>query len=289
MKIFKNILEKLKLSFIWKENSKKTIKNEKGLQISQDSSGVVNMINFTQNITAEKLQEFVDSDTQTLMQSAGNRFLSEQAWKHENWSNAIKSAELQKIKDPKELSKDWYLRWSEIAQNTSKEDLRIILSKILSGEIEKPNTFSYRTLDFIKNFTASELLLFKKLAILSSGNRVYISKSNLNDGFFDFSYDQIMKLIELGFLQHSITTVAKFGDLEKDSIIPVSFRSFGVRIFITDNKKTDFNLPILSFTSIGIDIANLLEAEDRDKVRFAKYLEEFIEFAKTKGMNLAKS
>ena len=294
MQMFKNIIERIGkfFSFTSKNNPKKAMKVEEGMQTSQDTSvspevhgniyGDINITNHymhKKNPTAEDLTALAEPTAQAVR----NRFLFEQAVKHDNWAKVVKGAELDKIENPQELKTGWYLRWSEIAQVTSENDMRMILSKILSGEIKKPNTFSYRTLDCIKNLTKEELMLFKKVAILRNANRVYFLKENSSHGFFDISYVEIMKLMELGFLQSNITTAAKLGDMKKGERRTFEFKYTNPRLIIFNEEKQKFELPMLILTDVGMDIANLLEIDDEEKARLDRYMKEWTEYVEGKG------
>ncbi|WP_416670109.1 DUF2806 domain-containing protein [Egbenema bharatensis] len=58
---------------------------------------------------------------------------------------------------------DWINRFFEIAENISAEELQYIWGKILAGEIQKPGSFSFRTLETLKNMSRQEAENFCKL------------------------------------------------------------------------------------------------------------------------------
>ncbi|PHX06126.1 hypothetical protein VSPL_25870 [Vibrio splendidus] len=51
---------------------------------------------------------------------------------------------------------DWLFNWQEYAGRVSSEDLQQLWGKILAGEIRKPGSYSYRTLDFLKTLSKSD-------------------------------------------------------------------------------------------------------------------------------------
>ncbi|NJO80666.1 MAG: DUF2806 domain-containing protein [Cyanobacteria bacterium RM1_2_2] len=58
---------------------------------------------------------------------------------------------------------EWINRFFEIAENISTEDLQYLWGKILAGEIQKPGSFSLRTLETLKNMSRQEAENFCKL------------------------------------------------------------------------------------------------------------------------------
>lgn len=67
----------------------------------------------------------------------------------------------EKISD-KNIDHDWFARWHREAKVVGKEKLQKLWGQILAKEIEKPNSFSYRTLNVIKNLSSKEARLFEK-------------------------------------------------------------------------------------------------------------------------------
>src|SRR3989338_6227426 len=96
---------------------------------------------------------------------AEKRFALEQYNKQINLENIIMGTkerlEGQTVSD-QTVDKDWAFRFMNIAQDVSREDMQEILSRILAEEIKQPNSFSLRTLDFIKNLSKTDLALFQK-------------------------------------------------------------------------------------------------------------------------------
>ena len=55
---------------------------------------------------------------------------------------------------------DWYTRYYEDCGNVSDEDLQAVWAKILAGEIRCPGSYSLRTLEYLRNLTKEEAMLF---------------------------------------------------------------------------------------------------------------------------------
>lgn len=227
-----------------------------------------------------------------VLERAEKRFALEQYNKQINLENIIVGAkeklEGQTVSD-QPVDKDWAFRFMNLAQDVSREDMQEILSKILAEEIKQPNTFSLRTLDFVKNLGKNDLLSFKKFVLLTSQDSIiHITKHNANDGFFNISYGEIMGMIEVGFIQSSITTVLKLKDIEVGRIYPLIFKGGNAYIFKFTEKQGNIDIPVLLLTIVGKEIASLLELEENNKDTFLKYIEELKGFLKTKGLEFVK-
>ena len=74
---------------------------------------------------------------------------------------------------------DWMFRFFNSVENISNVDMQKIWGRILAGEIQSPNRYSYRTLEKLRNITTEEAQLFQKVAALSltNGNHKFL----LND------------------------------------------------------------------------------------------------------------
>ena len=56
----------------------------------------------------------------------------------------------------KQYSFDWFIRYYEASGNISDEEMQLLWAEILAGEIEKPSSYSLRTLDVLRNMSKEE-------------------------------------------------------------------------------------------------------------------------------------
>lgn len=234
------------------------------------------------------------SEALEILDRASKRFALEQYNKQINLENIIVGTrdllEGQEVSDMP-VEKDWITRFMNTAQDISREEVQKILSKILAGEIKQPNSFSLKTLDFIRNLEKDDLLLFKKISILISGTgNIFLTENNANEKVFNISYGELMKLIEIGLIQSSITTVLNLSDCKKDSPHLIKLKN-GLHIFKFILDKDKIVLPVLQLTSIGFELDSVLSYEKESLKILDDYLDELktfwgtknIEFVATKG------
>lgn len=181
-----------------------------------------------------------------------------------NLSKAIAHAiqEINKEKTNKEnyvsddIDNDWLNRWKGCASNFSVDDMQKLWGRILAGEVEKPGTFGYQTLEVVNRLTSKDAELFMRFANCSVG----FAETNIViypygwDRHTKFPLKEIMVLNELGLLHDSVKSYS--GSLEAN-----------VRTWITNQQEygfyflsqqvADLKFHGLSFTQAGSDLARL--------------------------------
>lgn len=88
------------------------------------------------------------------------------------------------------VNPDWFARWRREAQIIGNEEMRQIWGRILAEEIKKPRTFSYKTLDVLKNITPQDADIFCRMA---SFNINFLIFENV-DGKLPYSLDEIIRM-----------------------------------------------------------------------------------------------
>jgi hypothetical protein len=144
------------------------------------------------------------------------------------------------------IDPDFFFRLMDGCQDISDEDMQQIWGKILAGEISKPGSFSYLTLEAVKRLRRREAEMFTTLCRFVckvSGNLIFfptvghtINKDN--ESFFPYYY--IIVLSECGLFQRTGITYA------------TSFRNNVVLLSYFDNDYLIYKLgeyPDLRFTS----------------------------------------
>ncbi|MDD3940659.1 MAG: DUF2806 domain-containing protein [Candidatus Pacebacteria bacterium] len=293
------IFDKLHLSFTQKGNKNKKIRQEKGaLQICQEQGGTMNVFQF-QTLNVSNIKELAGFDipqnAENLLKSAGQRFIAEQQIKQENLKNAIMDSHIEEIEEPNELDKDWFLKWMDIAQGVSKENIQKMLSKIISGEIKKTGAFSLRTLEVLKNLSKEELSIFQEFCNISYSIpqfrdaltcvicEPFGSPGDNSLEKFNLSYTNLTLLHDAGLIQKDLTT---WREMKIPLLFNLPFTIGSENLRLVSSVDTVESTPrhkIINFTKAGLELRSILNLEKNDE-----YLKDFIEWAKnTYKMNLA--
>lgn len=97
------------------------------------------------------------ADTQSTMRGQKNR-------------EAIVRKALPEVKEdakPEEVEDDWFANFFDKSRLISDEEMQILWAKIFSGEVNKPGSFSKRTLNYLQTLSKKEALLVQRLISLS--------------------------------------------------------------------------------------------------------------------------
>lgn len=166
----------------------------------------------------------------------------------------------------KQYSFDWFIRYYEASENISDKEMQILWAKILAGEIEKPSSYSLRTLDVLRNISKEEAERFVKIcnaAIkIESGKYVipadqdYLSKNGIN-------YSDILMLEEIGLI-NSGSGIYINDDLESDTESKLyMYGSLIVKAIASEKRK--FSLRVYPFTNVGNELATLIDRESNEE------------------------
>lgn len=166
----------------------------------------------------------------------------------------------------KQYNFDWFIRYYEASGNISDKEMQILWAKILAGEIEKPSSYSLRTLDVLRNISKEEAERFVKIcnaAIkIESGKYAipadhdYISKNIIN-------YSDILMLEEIGLI-NSGSGIYINDDLESDTESKLyMYGSLIVKAIACEKRK--FSLRVYPFTNVGNELATLIDRESNEE------------------------
>jgi hypothetical protein len=108
------------------------------------------------------------------------------------------------ISDEDNIDKDWILKYINIAENISDEEMQNIFAKLLAEEIEKPKSYSIRTVRILESMTGEEARSFIKLSayVIESQRRYMV------DIFIDESkikFDELMTLEMCGLINLTLS------------------------------------------------------------------------------------
>jgi hypothetical protein len=161
------------------------------------------------------------------------------------------------------VNEDWIHQFFEYSQDISDEKTQGIWAKILAGEVAKPNSFSPRTLDFLKKMSFDEIILFDKLAKLTMRyNQIaFLCLDILSENLRE----------DLTFHELNIFTDSK-GDLfdlaRQNNKLIVATYAYGEVYFdyrgVNDSRH--INLEIKTLNKIGRELLALVEPEENTDV-----------------------
>lgn len=220
-----------------------------------------------------------DSDTNSVEIRSLQTLIAREVKKQVNIESIIVKArdfikEKESVSD-EPVDQDWATRYFNIAQDISDEQMQNLWAKILSDEIEKPKSYSLRTLEVVKNLSRDEAELinrFCKLAFLGEEGVFLLGNVNMLDKL-GIDGSDIIKLKELNIAEFSAPSIFKR--------YVVSFKEYynfrcGSKLLRVENmdKDKEVEIEIMPFTTIGSELYRLIEKEEN--IEHFKAITEFV-------------
>lgn len=141
-----------------------------------------------------------------LLKRTGDRMVYTEMRRQQNIESIVAEAycELEgKEKITKEpVNQDWLFNFFNNAGDITDEKMQKIWGKILAGEVEKPNTYTLRTLNTLKNITSAEAKLFEEVApfiCYGKGNNFLPNDSDLLEKY-GISFEKLLILEDCGLI-----------------------------------------------------------------------------------------
>ena len=131
--------------------------------------------------------------------------------------------ELEKVEgvSSEPVNPDWMLRFFNSVEDISDEGMQKIWSHILAGEIKKPNSYSYRTLEKLKNMTQQEAEHFQIVSSLAlqTGNVKFILEDKELMNKYDVYFTYLLELEECGLMSAQTLSLTLQASSEQADII----------------------------------------------------------------------
>lgn len=228
-----------------------------------------------EKIKAGKFQEIADE----LLESGKMSYT--EYYKASNFLNVAKKADaLYAEMNHNEPSKvkhdfDWYMRFYEIVGNISDEKVQDIWAKIMAGEINKPNSYSLKTIDILKNIGKQEAQLFSDIlkCCISIRNGLFLPNYDEYLEKCKIKYSHIMLLSEMDLIYNDADIIMNISSNEKEKILFTS----GNRILTIKSKDENAKKTIIKqfpLTLVGNELSTLVTSKlSSDKfINFANIL-----------------
>lgn len=209
----------------------------------------------------------------------GQRLVAQEIRRQNNIDTVVeKAAEELKGKqvsdDP--VDEDWATRFFGIVQDVSQEEMRILWSKILSKEIERPSTFSMRTLETLRNLSAKEAELFEKVAplVLYQGNYFIFNEFDVLEKM-GVKYMDLAQLTESGILLPGTFVSKNYeSDPNKDTASAIIYGEKVIIMGLPQGTK-GVVIPVVLLSKAGEELLSLL-----DPIENLDYIKELSQYVK---------
>ncbi len=135
----------------------------------------------------ENGQIIMDStETEELIKRTSSRVVYKELRKQQNIESVVGQTYNLLENEPsvtnEAVNQDWLYKFFDVAGEISDEYMQNLWARILAGEIKKPNTYTLRTLNTLKNITRAEAILFTELlpfSLFSSDGPIIYANNEL--------------------------------------------------------------------------------------------------------------
>lgn len=211
------------------------------------------------------------SNYEELTKRAGHRLAYQETKKQENIESVIGSAykelEGKELETDENVDEDWMFRLINSVEDISNEKMQQLWGKILAGEIIRPNSFSLRTLDILRNLNQNEAKLFEKICGYVIENK-YVYNDNEVLEQVGITYQDILTLDECGLINSS-SFIVQSRTLKKGISVMCTYDKYAL---ITKLEEDDVELSynVYNLSKAGEELYKIV-----DKETSKKYIMEF--------------
>lgn len=218
-------------------------------------------------IMYDKTKVSIDTrNYEEIAKRASSRLAYQEIKKQQNIENVVDNAyeELKNIEkvSNEPVNPDWMTRFFNSVEDISDEKMQKIWGRILSGEIKKPNSYSYRTLEKLKNMTQKEAEHFQLLAsfALQWSNGSFILSDDELMNKYDIKFSYILELAECGLINDQVLTLNSKPANDQKLIINNS-QIIGV-IKGKGIDRKNFSIDIHAFTGSGYQLLKAIHPKE---------------------------
>lgn len=243
-----------------------------------------------------------NSERYIALSNIEKRVIAKEEKRQKNIENVL-LVSAQALKDEPVVSEepvnpDWATRFFDIAQDISDDAMQDLWGRILAGEVKRPQSYSLRTLEALRNITREEAELFEKAAqyVLYDGSYYLYRFSDSTNIKAHIEYSEIARLVEIGLLQAGNSVSQNY--YNPDGAIRDAHLFYGGKyvafIKITPEIK-QLSIPIYSLSKAGEELYKLIQV-NTDVKYFEKVLRDIqqrnkkcnIKYAKFKWLDTLK-
>ena len=224
-------------------------------------------------------------DYTTRENKALQRVVYQEVRRQENIEQITQNAaeELAGVKDVStdKVEVDWITRFFNIVQNISSEEMQVLWSRILAGEVRNPGSYSMRTLELMRNITTQEAKVISKafnLCVKADIGAFIIDNEQFLREYFDLSLSDFLLLEELGLIQRELGFEIKNDPhVQERELLKYGNKTIEV---IVDAGSGDQSVDVHKLTNVGREILSLISIEPKET-----YVKELLTLFNKPGIN----
>jgi len=234
-------------------------------------------------VEADRIKALASIETSHMEQRAITRLIQEEGKKQEN-IESITAEATHKLNDdakPEDIEDDWIAHFFEKCRNISDKDMQSLWSNLLSGEANKPGSYSKRTLELVSTLDKSEAHLFTKLCSFAiSAGEIFPLVVNKDDEIYSkngVNFSSLNHLEAIGLIKFNDISGFVLQNLPKETII--NYYGMPIHFMFSQNSGNNLEIGNVMLTKAGQQLASVCGSQINGE--FISYI---IEHYKKKGI-----
>lgn len=172
-----------------------------------------------------------------------------------------------------EIDPDWLEMFSRIAETKSNEDVQLFLSKILSGEIRNPGTFSPKTIQTLSLLDQNTAKIFQAFCNVSFsvpqlGDALtcvmaepFGSPGNNGLSPVGLNYSQLTQLQDAGLIQHDLTAWKQIPPQVLQIPFTIGDKTYSYKL-TEETPKDLVKVSVINFTKVGLELRKVIHSSN---------------------------
>ncbi len=193
------------------------------------------------------------------------RLAREEGHKQKNIESIIYKAisDIDNQSKPENVDPDWFMHFMDNAKKVSNEEIQNIWSRILSGEVNSPRSFSKKTLTILSELPQKEARLFEsvcKFVVDELDNPVILS---VGEGIYadhDLNFSTLKSLEEYGLIEYDAIAGFFINVPTKNKIKPLILTYFRSNITFSSLKDV-LKTGQVRFTASGRELQSIVRVQ----------------------------
>lgn len=154
---------------------------------------------------------------------------------------------------------DWINVYFDNAKNTSDTYMQNVWAKILARELEMPGSFSYKTLDIVRNLSGKEFKVFERMLELTIDDFIPSDEELCSRN--GVSYLDTVLLSENGLLDYNTSVYSR--DIEPEGVDGFTKNSYFIKIFNSTEEMKKIKLEVRLLTQAAKELSKVADFEKK--------------------------
>jgi len=220
-------------------------------------------------ITIARMWVEAQAEFQAIQERAELRTMSEQVRQQQNIEAVTVKAipHLTEDAQPDKVDDDWLSHLLDNCRNVTDEQMQSVWSRILASEVNKPGSFSKRTLDLVRSLEKHEAELFRQIcnrSIVDEDGRLIPIIADYHHATFagsNLDFDSLSHLDSIGLIKYD--AFSEYVENKRPETDVFRYGTKALHLRLSQRKLNEWHLNVghVLFTQMGSELARICATE----------------------------